>query len=83
MDHSYTLSHLTSLTEPHEKFSSASHVRCRRQKAETKICCDDDKMVTTVDIYIAMLDVLDGFVDSPDDNTRLMLVLLYAFTYTF
>ena len=92
MGHSYTLSHLTCLTQPYEKFSSASHARCRRQKAETKTCCDDDKMVITVDIescwtfwmalWIVQMIIHDlWYPNKLTDCVFFVEVLFYAFTY--
>ena len=94
MGHSYTLSHLTCLTQPYEKFSSASHARCRRQKAETKTCCDDDKMVITVDIescwtfwmalwIVQMIEHDLCYPNKLTDCVFFIEVLFYAFTYTF
>jgi len=94
MGHSYTLSHLTCLTQPYGKFSSASHARCRRQKAETKTCCDDDKMVITVDIescwtfwmalWIVQMIIHDlCYPNKLTDCVFFVEVLFYAFTYMF
>ena len=91
MGHSYTLSHLTWLTQTYEKFSSASHARCRCQIAETKTCCDDDKMVITVDIescwtfwmalwIVQMIEHDLCYPNKLTDCVFFIEVLFYAFT---